>query len=170
LRQAGEEKNPYSLLEENFLDIFEKYNEDIFLHKDFEKDPFLNLIKNNENNETEKDKILNADDIFYFYLKEFYIETNKEYLHFMMKFVVMFRQCLNKIKDKESFSTPDPENYFTQKNNTEGLPDFCNEFIMDFMEPKEYFGMDVNELIEITQHLCHWLYSKQYTTSRLTLA
>jgi hypothetical protein len=152
------------------LDIFKKYNDDIFLNKDNEKDPFFTLIKNYENNEIEKDKILNTDDIFYLYLKEFYQETNKEYLHFMMKFIIMFRQSLNKIKDKESFNTADTEKYFTQKNNTEGLPDFCNEFIMDFMEPNEYFGMDINELIEITQHLCYWLHLKQYTASRLTLA
>lgn len=128
------------------------------------------MIKNNENNEIEKDKILNSDDIFYLYLKEFYPETNKEYLHFMIKFVILFRQCLNKLKDKESFLSADTEKYYTQKNNTEGLPDSCNEFIMDFMEPNEYFGMDINELIEITQHLCYWLHSKQYTSSRLTLA
>ena len=79
MRKAGEEKNDYKLLEENFNDIFEKYNEDIFNDKKLEKekDPFFNLIKNNENKESnenkdteiekEKDKTLNADDIFYNY-------------------------------------------------------------------------------------------------------
>ena len=140
MRKIGEEKNSFNLLEENFLDIFEKYNDDIFNNKDSEKDQFFNLIKSDENKETEKDKILNADDIFYIYLKEFYPQTNKEYLHFLMKFIIMFRQCLNKLKDRDTFLASDTENYFTQKNNLEGLPDYCNEFIMDFMELKEYFG------------------------------
>lgn len=171
MRKCSEEKNSYNILEETFLEIFERYNNDIFPHKESEKDPFLSIIKDYSEKEiSEKSLNLIADKIFYLYLREFYQETNKDYFHFMMKFVMMFRQCLNKIKSKESYEAADTANYFTQKNNTETLPDFCNEFIMEFMEPKEYFGMDINELIEITQHLCHWLYINNYTTSRLTLA
>lgn len=81
----------------------------------------------------------------------------------------MFRQCINKIKNPSTYNPPVPAEYYTQHNNSEGLPDLCNDFITDFMEPKEYFGMDTMELIEIIQHLCHWLFIKNYTTSRLTL-
>ena len=168
-RKIGEQKLPYNLLEENFMDIFNKYNDDIFLHQTPEKDPFYNMIKCDENKEIENDKVLNIDDIFYAYLKEFYVETNADYFHFMFKFVIMFRQCINKLKDMLTFSGPDPANYYSKNNNTEGIPDLCNDFVTDFMEPKDYYGMETTELIEIIQHLCHWLFTKHYTTSRLTL-
>ena len=51
----------------------------------------------------------------------------------------------------------------------EGIPESCNDFFLDFMEPKEYFGLNNNELIELTQHFCFWLYLNKYTHSYLTL-
>jgi len=87
----------------------------------------------------------------------------------MFKFVIIYRQCINKLKNPSTYNPPDLINYYTQHNNAEGVPDMCNDFVTDFMEPKDYFGMDTMELIEIIQHLCHWLFIKNYTTSRLTL-
>jgi len=111
----------------------------------------------------------NLDDIFFSYLKEFYSKTNQEYFHFMFKFIIMFRQCINKLKNYNTFNLPDPINYYSQHQNAEIVPDLCNDFVTEFMEPKDYFGMDTLELIEIIQHLCHWLFINNFTTSRLTL-
>lgn len=134
-----------------------------------------NLINSsNNNNETlqQQQKESSCDTAFFAYIKEFYPSTNYDYFHFLLKFVVMFRQCINKLKRSDN-SDPqqvtDPKNYFTQLNNAEGVPDMCNDFVTEFMEPMDYFGMDTMELIEIIQHFCHWLFLKNYTTSRLTL-
>lgn len=161
---------------ETFNDIFNKYQNDIFFHNNPEQDPFYCYIKNPEKAEEiqqisddQKPKLNNIDEIFAAYLKEFYTQTNPDYFHFMFKFVIMFRQCINKLKNGCTYNPPDPINYYTQHNNAEGVPDMCNDFVTDFMEPKDYFGMDTMELIEIIQHLCHWLFIKNYTTSRLTL-
>lgn len=136
---------------------------------------------NTQENPTQKDnqdhqhlhRQNNCDTAFLGYVKEFYTQTNYDYFHFLLKFVVMFRQCINKLKRANNGealdNSLDPKNYFTQLNNAEGVPDMCNDFVTEFMEPKDYFGMDTMELIEIIQHFCHWLFLKNYTTSRLTL-
>jgi len=146
------------------------------LHNNREEDPFYSYIEKNEIPDEaqqiiddQNSKLHNIDEIFAAYLKNFYNQTNSDYFHFMFKFVIMFRQSINKLKNASTFNLPDPINYYTQHNNAEGVPDMCNDFVTDFMEPNNYFGMDTLELIEIIQHLCHWLFIKNYTTSRLTL-
>jgi len=188
-------------VEEVFKDIFFKYKSDLYFPENIEDEPFYNLIKelqnfegtkenntnenieNNTNNINEANQINSnnpdqrqstCDTAFIGYVKELYEQTNYDYLHFLLKFVVMFRQCINKLKrpitsDAQEKIVIDPKNYYTQSNNAEGVPDMCNDFVTEFMEPKDYFGMDTMELIEIIQHFCHWLFVKNFTTSRLTL-
>ena len=42
------------------------------------------------------------------------------------------------------------------------------------MEPNNFFGIEnndeKNEIIEIIQHFCIWLFKKEYTKSKLSLA
>lgn len=164
----------YEKFEENFRDIFNKYNNDIFFHNEIESDAFYSLIKygiksTDQDPNQEKINNKNLDEIFYSYLNEFYRQTNNEYFHFMFKFVILFRQSINRLKSPDTYNPPNPTNYFSQHNNAEGVPDMCNDFVTEFMEPKDYYGMDVMELIEVIQHLCYWLFIKNYTTSRLTL-
>jgi hypothetical protein len=56
----------------------------------------------------------------------------------------------------------------------EGLPDLCNEFYGEFMEPNNFFGIseleEKNEIVEIIQHFCIWLFKNEYTKSKLSLA
>jgi hypothetical protein len=85
---------------------------------------------------------------------------------FLTKFVILFRECINIFRQNtDANSTLE----FTQNNSSDTVPDLCNEFITDFMENNDNFGLDTTELIEIIQHFCNWLYENKYTTSRLTL-
>ena len=56
----------------------------------------------------------------------------------------------------------------------ETLPELCNEFYTDFMESNQFFGInsddEKNEIIEIIQHFCIWLFKNDYTKSKLSLA
>lgn len=110
-----------------------------------------------------------CDEIFYKYLNEVADKVNRDYFLFVFKFVILFRECLNKYRTAELNTEGKMNLEYTQVNNAENAPDLCNEFITDFMEAEDYFGLDTNELIEIIQHLCFWLYQKGYTSSRLTL-
>ena len=55
----------------------------------------------------------------------------------------------------------------------ENLPNLCNEFYAEFMEPNNFFDLTENEkdeIIEIIQHFCLWLFKNDYTKSKLSLA
>ena len=89
----------------------------------------------------------------------------------MNKFIVLFREFINEIKRvsiRDEFKTENKTEY-SELFCAEGIPESCNDFFLDFMEPKEYFGLNNNELIELTQHFCFWLYQNKYSHSYLTL-
>ena len=111
------------------------------------------------------------DDIFFLYLKEFSKKTNKKYFWFINKFIVLYREFINEVKKesiKDEFKT-DNKTEFSELFCAEGIPESCNDFFLEFMEPKEYFGLNNSELIELTQHFCFWLYQNKYSHSYLTL-
>ena len=102
-------------------------------------------------------------------IKDINSKCNKSYFVFAFKFVVLFRECINKFKINEIEKSKD----YTEVYNSDQVPDLCNEFITDFMENADFFGLNSddnkNELIEIIQHFCFWLFDNGYTSSRLTL-
>jgi hypothetical protein len=113
----------------------------------------------------------NLDQLFFNYLKEFSKKVNDDYLWFMFKFIVLFRECIN-LKNKEQIrpeNKSDKRQLFTQIYNAETVPEACNYFFLDFLMPYDNFGLNKDELIELVQHFCYWLYINQYTQSHLTL-
>jgi hypothetical protein len=122
---------------------------------------FMNLSNITEHNllikilEASSGKVpTTADEIFAKYIVTMFPQANKEYFLFTAKFVVLFRECIN-------ISKSDISAEFTATGTAENVP--------EFMETNEFFGLDLNELIEIIQHFCNWLYENKFTTSRLTL-
>ena len=110
----------------------------------------------------------NLDGILFFYLKEFYKNTNLEYFWFMIKFIVLFRECINRLR--ADLVKKDQQNkLYSEIYNCENVPEVCNDFLLEFMEPYDYFGMNKDEIIELIQHFCYWLNLKEYTHLNLTL-
>ena len=139
---------------------------------EIEHESYLDDSRNkNKNEPLKKIKQPNVDSLFYLYLKEFSNKTNKEYFWFMVKFVVLFREGINILK--KDMVTEEVVNgdktEFTQIFNAEEIPEVCNDFFLDFMEPKRFFGLNKEELIELIQHFCFWLYTNMYCPSHLTL-
>ena len=164
------DKNP-ELENHNLLKTFTNFilkNDNNGIEKEREK--YLDEEKENEKTQ-EIDKINNIneiksiDEIFSKYLVEVVKDCNKEYFEFITKFVILFRECINKIR----CDINDIHSEYSAKNNADSVPDSCNEFITEFMESNDYFGLDTMELIDIIQHLCNWMYENKYTTSKLTL-
>jgi len=148
--------------------MFIKYSGLFSIYPQHEEHPFYKLLVSQWNTPMEEIKSkqeINCDEIFFLYLREIANKTNKDYFHFLFKFTVLFRECINKLKRGEELGAPD----HTQNANAEQVPDTCNEFITEFMDPNDYYGLETSELIEAIQHLCFWLYVNHYTTSRLTL-
>ena len=107
------------------------------------------------------------DDLFFLYLKEASKKANKDYFWFINKFIVLFREYINISKNEDENNKESKE--YSQLYGAEGIAEICNDFFLDFMEPKEFFGLNNNELIQLTQHFCFWLYSNKYSHSYVTL-
>ena len=176
------------------IKIFNQTKEQIFQNiENIDKYTFYNLIMENwekaeadlfpqeerfcysvpvRNDETPtKLNSYNLDQLFFNYLKDFSKKVNDDYLWFMFKFIVLFRECIN-LKNKEQIrpeNTSDKRQLFTQIYNAETVPEACNYFFLDFLMPYNNFGLNKDELIELVQHFCYWLYINQYTQSHLTL-
>ena len=178
------------LIKDFLLKIFTQCKNDLF--KDVEKVEdysFYSLIvdnwdKENAFSETEcfkatikitdpsiKIKSYNIDQLIILYLKEFSNKTNNDYFWFMFKFLILFREFINDFR--KNMVKPEHQNenkkFYSQIYNAETVPEICNDFFVEFLEPHEFFGLHKLELIELIQHFCYWLYSKQYTQSHLTL-
>ena len=112
------------------------------------------------------------DLILLLYLKELATKTNKEYFWFINKFIVLLREYINnnfkKDETKEEQKTEEKKEY-SQICNAEGIPENFNDFFLEFMQPNQYYGLDQQELTELAQHFCFWLYLNKYTHSYLTL-
>ena len=150
-----------------FEDLYKKYpNSFSKTLNDPKENPILNyLIEKKENLDL---KI--CDDIICSYLDFVSNLTNEKYFIFIIKFIILFRECVNvnqnkddKYKDKE----------YSASENAEIFPEQCNEFFSNFLEKYQFFDFsdaDKAELIEIIQHFCFWLFMNNYTKSKLSLA
>ena len=166
-----------------FKEIYQNYHKDLFssfntyadhpFYKNLQEIPIQaieNTVDVNNPSTIKPSQEINCDQVFASYLKDASMKTNKEYYYFIFKFVLLFRECINRVKkDANNINDLNSGIEYTQINNAENVPDTCNEFISEFMEPHDYFGLDTGELIEVIQHLCFWLYIHNFTTSRLTL-
>ena len=142
---------------------------------EFEQECFSSIVvnmnlpvkDNNENFNINKVQSYNLDYIFFFYLKEFYKSVNKVYFWFILKFIILFREFLN--QTRKNFVKNGENKDFTQLYNAEIIPEMFNEFLLDFMESYDYFGLNKNELIELIQHFCYWLNINRYSQTQLSL-
>lgn len=186
-RAKGNDEINLEIVKDNFKQIFIQCKSFIFQNiKAIEDYPFYQLIIKNWDKKSYdfpseclciNDKSISVfkspplDHLFFLYLKDFSSKTNSNYFWFINKFIILFREGINLIKKdnvKEEYKT-DKEKVFTQLFSAEGISDSFNDFFLEFMNPKKYFGLNENELIELAQHFCFWLFQHKYTYSFLTL-
>jgi hypothetical protein len=143
----------------------------ISFYENYDKHPLfrkiLELKDLHYNLDTDKSP---CDDVFADYLIKISNFCNQEYFEKLLKFVVLFRECVNfNYKHKASNGGEYAQNY-----NAEDVPDISNEFITEFLEPFEpkennTFNFSKEEAIELTQNFCSWLFDNNYTCSKLSL-
>ena len=130
-------------------------------------------------NLTEDDKAaMKCDEIFSLYLREVAQTVRQSVYSTILKFVLLFRECLNEYgweKRKENDpegakKNPRKENVeFCSENNAEHAPEICNELVTVFLEQKKDSDLQRTESIDFTRHFCHWLFIKGYTCSKLSM-
>ena len=144
-KEENKEIDIKNVINEVFDFIYKgKYSNILFSHpKSYEENPVLKkLYENAPISKTDKNS-KNCNDVFYEYLCEFKEKTNEKYFKLLLKFVLLFRECYDISKTKE---VKDQEKKaVTDYISPEGLPDLCNEFYGEFMEPNNFFDLNENE-------------------------
>ena len=192
-KKNANEKIDKEVVKENFRNIFNALKDKIF--KDLEKvedyqlydltekewdNKNLDVTKDNngEKNKKEKEKNDDAvkrtliDYVFIIFLKEISENTNKKYLEFIQKFILLYRKFINEFKKnsiKKDSKDFDSKKEYSQIECAEEIPETFNDFFLDFLQPNSYFAGKDNDYIELAQYFCFWLYEKKYTQSYLTL-
>lgn len=137
----------------------------------FDDIPILsNLVSRNVIFDKPKNEKI-CDEIFTEYLADFMNKTNEKYFLFMIKFILLFREFYDLSENKHK--KEDEKKAVTNVLSPHKLPDLSNEFYCYFMETNDFFGMNVdekNEIVEIIQHFCTWLFKNDYTQLKLSLA
>ena len=178
-----------NLIEEQLINIFKKYKIKLFFTiENIQNYSFYKLIINNwdkENPDLEKESLngihelneipkkikkTNLDGIFFIYLKEVSKITNINYFYFILEFIIIFREYINELRNNYIYKEIQTENkkYYTEIYNAESVPNICNDFFNIFLE-KYNFTLDENELMEIIQHFCYWLYKNHFSSNHLTI-
>ena len=137
-----------------------KYSEKLFSHpNNFEENFILKNLYEEAPLSSKEKNLKNCNEVFYEYLNTFKNNVNEKYFTLMLKFVILFRECYDKSKNKEISGDGTKK---VGNLNPEGLPDLCNEFYGDFLEPNNFFGIEdqdqKDEIIELIQHFCIWLF------------
>ena len=191
-KKKKEENVDLSDIKGVFNDMFIRYRNDLFEEvENIEKNTFYNLFKENweKDNKTisnnlEKESyssMLNCspainivnkppiDCIFFQYIKYISNIIEKDYVVFIIKFIIIFRQYLNKEKQGliNSEHINEKKKEYTQIYDASVIPDFFNDFLMDFMENRNYFNLDKDELVKIIEYFCFWLFNEGYTDSHI---
>ena len=123
--------------------------------------------------------LLSCDDTFALYLYEVSRKVNGMFYEKMLKFAILFRECLNeygwkKMEEAQGEAQISPGGMpsdaivFCDLNNAEHAPEICNEFITIFLD---IFGTPLNKLeaIDITRNFCNWLFENGFTCSKLSM-
>lgn len=162
-----------------FEDIYQKYPVACYnQYRHYTEHPVLHMFATGAPLDTKPKNGKNFDDILYEYIDSCKDQANKSYFSFLLKFAVLFRECLNLTKQKECEGeqgvTIDGclKKEHSSMTNAENAPDLCNDFVTEFLENNNYFGIDADEdrmeIVELIQQFCYWLFANKYTQSRLT--
>ena len=78
--------------------------------------------------------------------------------------MLLFRECLNKVNKINVGG-----NEYSEVSNSEDAPEISNEFVTEFMDDENEFNISKEEVIDLTQNLCQYMYDNNFTCSKLSL-
>ncbi len=163
--------NPTDIAKLVFDDIFVNFRERLVTQSmHFTDVPVLQMYVQDLDPAQKTNNEKSCDDIFYEYLHFIKSQTNKNYLILSIKFLLLFREFL--LKARAKLQAENSETSLTDLEMMNKTPEYCNEFVTEFLENNDYFGVqleaDRNEFIELIQHFCNWLYNNNFTQSKLS--
>lgn len=146
----------------------EENQKKIHCYNSLEEHPFYVKILNFSQNPLTLDENSKCDEVLAYYIIKVSKYTRPEFFTTVVKFIILFRDCLNLIyKNKVPVGS---SLEYSELFNAEDAPDISNQFVT------EYLGTDSQSMeftredaIDLTQNLCQWLYDNNYTCSKLSL-
>jgi len=141
-------------------------NDKIKLYLSFDQHSFFQkIIENFEDPKSLDPEKSKCSEVFAEYICTVARVSKPDFLEKIVIFVTLFIECLN-----SSHKSTCTESEYTEINNAEDAPDISNEFVTEFLESDEnYFNLNKEEIIDITQNFCQWLYDNNFTCSKLSL-
>ena len=134
---------------------------------------------NNDNYPQNGNQVINHDEtkicdqIFAEYLIYVAQRVSDKFFKTVIIFIRYYRECMNEygweiVSRYREVKSEERKKIFCNINNAEHVPEASNDFIRIFL-PKEFDNFDRNLAVQLTRHMCHWLYQHKYTHSRVTL-
>lgn len=135
-------------------------------------------------------KKLNCNDIFCLFLIYVFRFVSITFYREIVFFVVCYRLMLNetawqRCKQMNEGFEVDFTREFCEANGAEYVPDFANEFVMDYfsnciqtdrvsgcLDKFVFLGLDAEKLLRlilITKYFCRWLYIHKFTKAKTTI-
>ena len=156
---------------EIYLDDYKSRNESRNMkhYNNPEEHPFLDKYKKDSHNIYKNVIDMKAviDTVFIDYLNKMSNFCNPEYFVQLIKFVTLFREHINIINKNNK----DNKEY-TEINDAENIPDYCNSFINQFLYPKgnnNGFSFTKEDSIDLIQNICYWMFDNNFTSSKIIL-
>jgi hypothetical protein len=141
-------------------------------YQTLEEHPFLNKFKNDSHDIYRN--VINLheviDTVFIDYLNKMSSFCSSAYYIELIKFVTLFREHINIINRKNKSKKENIE--FTESNDAESLPYYCNSFINKFLYPNgndDGFSFSKDDSIDLIQNICYWIFDNNFTSSKICL-
>ena len=143
-----------------------KKEEKMKIYNNIEEHPFLGRFINEAHIDEFIDKNDIIDNVLILYLNHIAKICNENYYEKLIVFITLFREYIN------IFHKTSNNKEYTTIKNAQDVPDMCNEFINEFLFPDENkinFGLEKQEVIDLTTNLCSWMYTHDFTDLKIYL-
>ena len=149
--EEGKEIDVNAVVQEVFQFIYRAPTSNkLFSHPNNSLDnPVLSNLELESPMSNQPKNLRTCDEVFYEYLLIFKNKTNTKFFSLMLKFILLFRECYDLSKNKDN----NEKKCVTNTINPEGLPDLCNEFYGEFLEPNNFF---INSIFSILSKIKLW--------------
>ena len=165
--RIGETKNIQNCIEIVFQELYSQIQSPKFkIYKKINEHPLLSKFydSNSYNLPALDPENCKCDDVFFEYLVKVSKMCKDEYFYKILKFILLFRECLNYINREKTGNSE-----YADISNPEDAPEISNEFVTEFMEDENQFNYNKEEVIDLTQNLCQYMYDNNFTCSKLSL-
>ncbi len=119
---------------------------------------------------------LNIDTILIIYVVLLIkVKADPSFIKKVTKFLFLFREYLNLmgwdfmmvLQDYGLVNYIDKTQLFCAVNNCEEIPELLNDFVTVFLEMEEDFSSEKNEISDLAENFCYWLYINDLTPYKI---